>query len=30
MVRADYWLSVGAQPSESVAKLLKQVRKAAA
>ena len=27
--RADYWLSVGAQPSEMVGKLLKQARKAA-
>ena len=25
--RADYWMSVGARPSESVAKLLKQARK---
>jgi small subunit ribosomal protein S16 len=28
--RADYWLSKGAQPSERVAKLLKQWRKTAA
>ncbi len=28
--RADYWLSVGAQPSESVARLLKMVRKTTA
>ena len=27
--RADYWLSVGAQPSSSVAKLIKDARKAA-
>ena len=27
--RAEYWLSVGAQPSESVAKLIKDARKAA-
>ena len=26
--RAEYWLSVGAQPSESVAKLIKDARKA--
>ena len=25
--RAEYWLSVGAQPSESVAKLIKDARK---
>ncbi len=28
--RADHWLSQGAQPSERVAQLLKQYRKAAA
>lgn len=28
--RVDHWLSVGAQPSESVAKLISQARKAAA
>ena len=28
--RVDYWLSVGAQPSEMVGKLIKQARKAAA
>ncbi len=27
--RAEYWLSVGAQPSESVAKLIKDARKTA-
>ncbi len=27
--RAEYWLSVGAQPSDSVAKLIKDARKTA-
>lgn len=30
MERVDYWLSNGAQPSERVQNLIKQVRKAAA
>lgn len=30
MARIDYWLSVGAQPSERVASLIKEVRKAQA
>ena len=30
LARAEYWLSVGAQPSESVAKILKDLRRAAA
>lgn len=28
--RADYWMSVGARPSDSVAKLLQQARKSVA
>lgn len=30
IARIDYWLSVGAQPSERVASLIKEVRKAQA
>ena len=30
LARADYWVSVGAQPSDSVAKLLQQARKLSA
>jgi small subunit ribosomal protein S16 len=30
LARAEYWLSVGAQPSESVAKILKDLRRTAA
>jgi small subunit ribosomal protein S16 len=30
LARIDYWLSVGAQPSERVASLIKEVRKAQA